>query len=366
MKSARCRVFSILISVSVLALTSACATQGPSSPSGEDVAAVKTPAAEAADTSPDARNTQSSAQDRSDTVLFATDDPEIAAATQEARERVPFFLEHLRNPEEDEYGFSVALSLPADGGPEGNVETLWFTDLRRSGAAWTGLLIDQPYEIASLSAGDRFEFDMDAIVDWRFVKAGTMVGGYMIRAILERISPAQQLQLLSGLPFEIEGFPEVADSPDIATLSRQWRSLRWDYSVTFPLSWSIPQSDDASVQSKDVIEVYCDGPYGASVALFANPITDFRSNLSTAMEMYRELVLNQIDPQAEFVEIPLTEIVRGDDAAAFRYLAGAYMRAFYVLFHEETALTLSVISPQQYWSQIKPDVDAILASIAFD
>jgi uncharacterized protein YegJ (DUF2314 family) len=44
----------------------------------------------------------------------------------------------------------------------------------------------------------------ERISDWMYVHEGRLVGGYTIRVMRDRLSPAERLRFDQGLPFKIE------------------------------------------------------------------------------------------------------------------------------------------------------------------
>ena len=124
---------------------------------------------------------------------------ELAAATREARAKLPYFWEHLEAPDVDEYDFTVKASLRRTDGEAGE-ELVWIEDIVRMDAGVSGRLGVAPRHQPLLSRGDRVAVTEDAIVDWAFFRGDALIGHYTTRTMLHLLPPdeADILRALFG------------------------------------------------------------------------------------------------------------------------------------------------------------------------
>jgi uncharacterized protein YegJ (DUF2314 family) len=115
---------------------------------------------------------------------------EVAAATEQAREKLPWFWEHFDAPEVDEYDFSLRVALARRDGQTGN-EEVWVENIARGGEKLVGeLMVDAQY-LGGLREGAIVEFDEAQIVDWSFLRGEELIGHYTTRVSLPRMDPEQ-------------------------------------------------------------------------------------------------------------------------------------------------------------------------------
>lgn len=137
-----------------------------------------------------------------------SDDPDaafkkdLAAATQQARAKLPFFWERFVAPEVDEYDFSLKAAIPRRDG-QGGSEDAWLENIARSDDRIVGELSVNPRYLGELRAGAIIEFQQSQIVDWAFMRGNALLGHYTTRVLLPRLD-SQQAEwlrpLLSGTP----------------------------------------------------------------------------------------------------------------------------------------------------------------------
>lgn len=137
-----------------------------------------------------------------------SDDPDaafkkdLAAATAQARAKLPFFWEHFAAPEVDEYDFSLKAAIPRRDGQPG-AEDAWLENIARSDAKIVGELSVAPRYLGELRAGAIIELQQSQIVDWAFMRGNSLLGHYTTRVLLPRLD-SQQAEwlrpLLSGTP----------------------------------------------------------------------------------------------------------------------------------------------------------------------
>jgi uncharacterized protein YegJ (DUF2314 family) len=115
---------------------------------------------------------------------------ELAAATEEARARLPWFWEHFEAPEIDEYDFSLKVAVPRRDGEKGN-EDVWVENLARGDDKLVGELMVDPQFLGDLKEGAIIEFTEKDVVDWAFLRGEELIGHYTTRVSLPRMDPVQ-------------------------------------------------------------------------------------------------------------------------------------------------------------------------------
>ncbi len=122
---------------------------------------------------------------------------DLAAATEEARTRLPWFWEHFEAPEADEYDFSLKVAIPRRDGLQGT-EDAWVENIARGPDMLVGELMVDPLYLGDLREGAIVEFDESQIVDWTFLRGEEAIGHYTTRVMLPRL-PADQAEGLRSM-----------------------------------------------------------------------------------------------------------------------------------------------------------------------
>ena len=122
---------------------------------------------------------------------------DLAAASQQAREKLPYFWEHFDTPEAEEYDFSLKVAFPRQDGHDG-VEEAWVENIARSPDKLTGELMVDPKYLGSLREGAIMEFSDKQIVDWAFLQGEKLIGHYTTRVMLPRM-PEDQAEGLRSM-----------------------------------------------------------------------------------------------------------------------------------------------------------------------
>jgi uncharacterized protein YegJ (DUF2314 family) len=129
------------------------------------------------------------------------DDPNILAATREARLRLPVFLARLQHPLPTQNAASAKVRL-LEGARE---EQMWVSDLSFDGQVLHGRLNDTPADITRLHANDTLSISPSAVTDWLIMDSGRLCGGYSLRYVRRLLQPAQRERF--DRTFSPRGFP---------------------------------------------------------------------------------------------------------------------------------------------------------------
>lgn len=106
------------------------------------------------------------------------DDSALAAATDQAREKLPEFTDAFRQ----NHGTDFSVKLPFTQGDE--VEHMWVAVESITDNQVIGTLGNQPGIVTSLSEGDLITRSLDDIEDWLYMDGHNMVGGFSVRVLL--------------------------------------------------------------------------------------------------------------------------------------------------------------------------------------
>lgn len=135
------------------------------------------------------------------TVQFATDDPEMIAAINAARETLDNVLERKATGGIPAEALSLKVAIPKEGGGDERIYVNGIVQIDET--TFEGLLANDPSALPDMKMGDRYRFTHDQIVDWLFVANGEMHGSYTLRVMLPKLPKAQADQfraMLAPLP----------------------------------------------------------------------------------------------------------------------------------------------------------------------
>lgn len=115
-------------------------------------------------------------------ITISSDDPEMQAAVQTARDRWPEFVEAFENRDDSQH-----FAMKARFEENDLVEFMWVTVTAIEGDLVLGVLDSDPADVKSLRCGDRVRVTLDSLNDWMFVDRGEEpVGGFTIAVLTKR------------------------------------------------------------------------------------------------------------------------------------------------------------------------------------
>jgi len=132
--------------------------------------------------------------------LVASDDAEMNAAIQKARDTVNTFIENLISPKPNQTYFFIKIRL-ADGD---NSEHMWLNTVSYDGQFFYGNIANDPEFVKNIKPGDQVKVLPGDISDWMYVEDGKLVGGYTIRVLRNRLSAEEKRQFDSESWFKID------------------------------------------------------------------------------------------------------------------------------------------------------------------
>jgi uncharacterized protein YegJ (DUF2314 family) len=110
------------------------------------------------------------------------DDPEMLAATAEARKTWPDFVKAFRNKPENSESFSAKFPFDA---PD-QKEFMWVEVVSINGETVVGRLGNDPVWVKDLKLGDEVKMKVSRLSDWMYLKDGEIVGGYTVKVLMEK------------------------------------------------------------------------------------------------------------------------------------------------------------------------------------
>ena len=130
----------------------------------------------------------------------SADDAVMNAAIARARATVGTFETALRAPKASQSRFSLKIRI-ADGD---NGEHFWLSDVRFDGAVFSGNIANDPDMVTTVTVGQAVSARPAEISDWMYVDHGKLVGGYTLRVLRDRFSPADRAEFDRTRPFKVE------------------------------------------------------------------------------------------------------------------------------------------------------------------
>ena len=153
-------------------------------------------------------NTSSSMSSKSEIVPVQSDDAEMNAAMQTARDRFPEFWREVSADYKrviPVLGGSMVKAYFDDpgGAPQGG-EHMWVSGVEYDGKIITGELADTPRHLRSVRAGQHVSFPLECLSDWFYVDGGKAIGAFTVRVVRTRMREEERRAHDSHYPFRFE------------------------------------------------------------------------------------------------------------------------------------------------------------------
>ena len=120
----------------------------------------------------------------------STDDPEMHIAVKKAHATLPHFLAVVQNHDSTAYNFAV--KLPFDVGER--KEYIWLGEPTFENDKWYGTVANTPEYTSIVKIGQKIEWDTSRIADWNYTSNDTLIGGYSIRLLRDRMSKEERVE----------------------------------------------------------------------------------------------------------------------------------------------------------------------------
>lgn len=118
----------------------------------------------------------------------SSEDQEMNAIIEEARGSIKEFLKEYNNPNSACTDFAVKYPFDTDPGSENSKEHIWLENIEKKDGKYYGIVCNNPYYIKKMKFGDKVEFDINKISDWKYIENGFLVGGKSIVYFYDRMS----------------------------------------------------------------------------------------------------------------------------------------------------------------------------------
>jgi uncharacterized protein YegJ (DUF2314 family) len=130
-------------------------------------------------------------------VSFESEDEEMDAALDEAKQSIGTFFENLVSPKANQESFLVKVAFES----EDSVEHIWMADLDVTVRPIVGTVANEP-SIPGLKFMDRVPIDPARITDWMFVEDGYLIGGYSTKLIRSKMSSDERAEYDRNAPYK--------------------------------------------------------------------------------------------------------------------------------------------------------------------
>ncbi|MEO0548336.1 MAG: DUF2314 domain-containing protein [Pseudomonadota bacterium] len=129
--------------------------------------------------------------------LVAADPAETAmqTAVKEARETLPHILHQMKNPKDGQRSFTIKVALPT---PEGSLEHIWVSELKRVDDTIIGNLSNEPFNLqGDLKKGDPVSFTRADVTDWGYLDGERLRGHFTTRYLATQMTPEEATEVLN-------------------------------------------------------------------------------------------------------------------------------------------------------------------------
>lgn len=118
------------------------------------------------------------------TVIFTSDDPEMAVATAQALASLDEFLALAEAPPSGTDRFKLKVEVR-----DGDIsEHFWVIPFRRTETGFVGILANQPEAVRNVVLGQNIEFTRDDVSDWGYRRDGRQVGSFTVCVMFKKMS----------------------------------------------------------------------------------------------------------------------------------------------------------------------------------
>lgn len=141
---------------------------------------------------------------------FASDDPAMRAASEQARATFKYFWRELSweyrriVPALDLAAVKAAFRDP--GGDPDQVEHMWLGEVEFDGDVIGATLLNEPHGLESVHEGDRVSLRLDELEDWMLACQGKVCGAFTVQVIRQSMKPAERREHDEAWGFDFGDF----------------------------------------------------------------------------------------------------------------------------------------------------------------
>ncbi len=130
-----------------------------------------------------------------------TDDPDIRAAIEKARTTVGEFLAAVQKPAPNQKQFLVRKAFPSR--EAGKQQILWINQVTFDGTLLHGVADDKTAAVgAGIPLDGKVSFPPAEVCDWMFNEDGKAVGGFMLRALKNKMTEDEWEKITAQITFK--------------------------------------------------------------------------------------------------------------------------------------------------------------------
>ncbi len=147
----------------------------------------------------------STAQEDDNVVSVSNDDIEMNHAIKNAQDSLPQFITAFISPTGSQTYFSIK-GMFRFGYPD-DIEHMWVSDLSFHETHFIGFLGNDPVFVEDLKYGDQVKVSLDQISDWMIVDGETLLGGFTIHVLRNKMSLEEKNQFDESIGLTIPDEP---------------------------------------------------------------------------------------------------------------------------------------------------------------
>lgn len=129
------------------------------------------------------------------------EDKAMNNAISTARQTLQQFNDALKSGADSLESFSLKVRYDA---PDGQGEHIWLNEINVKNGVYTGIVNNVPDIITQVKFGDTVTINNDNISDWMYLVNNKLRGGYTLRVLMDKMSPAEKEKLQEQSRFIIE------------------------------------------------------------------------------------------------------------------------------------------------------------------
>lgn len=134
----------------------------------------------------------------------SSEDQAMNAIIEQAQGSVNEFLKEYNNPNSTCTDFAVKYPFDTDPGSESIKEHIWLNNIENKDGKYYGVVNNDPFYIKNMKFGDKVQFDINKISDWKYVENGFLVGGKSIVYFYDRMSEKEKNEFEKEAGFKIK------------------------------------------------------------------------------------------------------------------------------------------------------------------
>jgi len=133
-------------------------------------------------------------------VTMVARDPQLEAASAEARSSITNFITALRSPAANQSNFVICVEFTSGHA----MEAVWIGYLRYGEKGFDGLVATAPKSIPRLTNNQPVQMPLSRVIDWAYMEDDRLIGGFAERVRRSRMSESDRQSYDARLPYRIE------------------------------------------------------------------------------------------------------------------------------------------------------------------